>query len=133
MSRGASRATQHNAALRPELRVTSHARKIGPIPSMPKTQSSDDWKTASALLPLAMSLSALSVVALHVAVYGTAREADEGAAAHIWQLLMAGQLPVMLFFLATHLTKAPRQTLAVLAAQVGAALAALAPVYFLGL
>ena len=50
----------------------------------------------SALLPLAMSLAALALVLGRVAIYGVAREADEGAVAHLWQLLMAGQLPVYL-------------------------------------
>jgi hypothetical protein len=46
---------------------------------------------------------------------------------------MAGQLPVLLFFAIKWLPRAPRQTLYVLALQAGAVLAAMAPVYFLGL
>ena len=38
-------------------------------------------KKPSALIPLAMSLAALAVVLGHVAMFGAAREADEGAAA----------------------------------------------------
>ena len=87
----------------------------------------------SALLPMAMSLTALAVVLGHIAVFGAAREADEGAAAHIWQLLMAGQLPVLLFFAIKWLPKAPRQTLCVLALQAGAALTSIAPVFLLNL
>ncbi|MGB8261217.1 MAG: hypothetical protein WCE75_12730 [Terracidiphilus sp.] len=87
----------------------------------------------SAFLPMAMSLTALAVVLGHIALYGAAREADEGAAAHIWQLLMAGQLPVMLYFCAKWLPRARRQALAVLALAAFAALAAIAPVYLLGL
>jgi hypothetical protein len=90
-------------------------------------------KQPSAVIPIAMSLAALGTVLLHIAVYGVAREADEGTAAHIWQLLMAGQLPVILFFAFTWLPKAPARALQILAAQFGAALAALAPVYWLGL
>ena len=52
-------------------------------------------KQPSAFIPLAMSFAALSLVLGHVAFFGVAREADEGTAAHLWQLLMAGQLPVM--------------------------------------
>jgi hypothetical protein len=55
-------------------------------------------KRPSAFLPLAMSLAALAVVLGHVAMFGAAREADEGSAAHIWQILMAGQIPIMAFF-----------------------------------
>jgi hypothetical protein len=87
----------------------------------------------SAFLPLAMSLTALAVVLVHIAIYGVAREADEGATAHIWQLLMAGQMPVLAFFAIKWLPRAPRQTLYVLALQAGAALASMAPVLFLNL
>jgi hypothetical protein len=87
----------------------------------------------SALLPLAMSLAALATVIVHVALFGTAREADEGTAAHIWQLLMAGQVPFIAFFAVRWLSRTPRRALPVLALQVAAVLAALAPVYLLNL
>jgi hypothetical protein len=87
----------------------------------------------TAVLPMAMSLSALAVVLVHIAFYGAAREADEGTAAHLWQLLMAGQLPVLAFFAIKWLPRAPRQALYVLAMQAGAALASVAPVFFLNL
>src|SRR5580765_5160197 len=87
----------------------------------------------SAWVPIAMSLTALAIVGIHVALHGTAREADEGAAAHLWQLLMAVQAPIILFFAVKWLPRAPGQALVVLAAQFGAALAALAPVFLLGL
>ncbi len=87
----------------------------------------------SAFLPLAMSFSALATVLIHVAIYGAAREADEGTAAHVWQLLMAGQIPVIAFFAIRWLPQAPRQALLILGLQASAALAALAPVFLLGL
>jgi DNA-binding CsgD family transcriptional regulator len=90
-------------------------------------------KSPSAFLPLAMSLAALAVVLTHVALFGAARQADEGAAAHIWQILMAGQLPIMAFFVVKWLPRTPIHTLAVLALQGAAALAALAPVFLLKL
>ena len=90
-------------------------------------------KQPSAFLPPAMSIAALATVLVHVALFGTAREADEGAAAHIWQLLMAGQLPVILVFAVTWLPRAPRQGITILGLQAAAALAALAPVFILGL
>ena len=86
----------------------------------------------SGLVPIAMSLAAVTTILLHIAVSGTAPQPDEGAAAHIWQLLMAGQLPVIAFFAVKWLPKDPRTALQVLALQAGAALAALAPVYWLG-
>ena len=79
-----------------------------------------------------MSLAALATVLARIAIVGTAPEPDEGAAAHIWQLLMAGQAPVVLYYLVRWLPQAPRAALQVLAAQVGAALLAMAPVFFLG-
>ena len=80
-----------------------------------------------------MSLVALAIVLGHVAMFGTAREADEGAAAHLWQLLMAGQLPVIAFFAATTLPRRPGPTLLVLGLQGLAMLAAAAPVFLVGL
>ncbi|HTW60472.1 MAG TPA: hypothetical protein VMD55_01620 [Terracidiphilus sp.] len=90
-------------------------------------------KNPSAFLPVAMSLLALVVVIIHVSLFGAAREADEGAAAHIWQLLMAGQLPVLVFFAFRWLPRAPRPACGVLALQCGAALLSLAPVFLLNL
>lgn len=88
-------------------------------------------KLPSALLPLAMSLAALAIVLAHIAMSGVAREADEGTAAHLWQLLMAGQLPVVAFFAIKWLPRSPQQALLMLALQAGAVLAALAPVFLL--
>jgi len=64
---------------------------------------------------------------------GLVREPDEGAIAHIWQLLMAGQMPVLAFFAIKWLPRSPREALRVLAVQILAALAALAPVFYLKL
>jgi hypothetical protein len=86
----------------------------------------------SAVIPVAMSIAALGTVIGYAAMFGTARQADEGAAAHIWQLLMAGQLPVMAFFVVKWLPTEPRRTLVVLALQAGAALAAMFPVWWFG-
>jgi hypothetical protein len=66
------------------------------------------------------------------AVFGTAPQADEGTAAHLWQLLMPGQLPVVLFFAIRWLPTEPRQALLILVLQVGAALAAMFPVWWFG-
>lgn len=87
----------------------------------------------SAFLPLAMSLAALATVAIAVGVLGMGHEPDEGAAAHIWQLLMAGQLPIVAFFAFRWLPRAGAPALLVLTLQVAAALAAMAPVYLLHL
>ncbi len=91
------------------------------------------FRKPSAFLPPTMSLAALATVLFHVARFGVARETDEGAAAHLWQLLMAGQIPIVAFFAVKWLPRAPKEAVMVLALQGGAALAALAPVFFLGL
>jgi len=90
-------------------------------------------KKPSAWLPVAMSLLALAIVVCHVALFGAAREADEGAAAHLFQMLIALQAPVVAFFAIKWLPRSPRQAAIVLALQAGAVLAALAPVFILGL
>ena len=87
----------------------------------------------SAFVPLAMSLTALAWVLVSISMFGVVHEADEGASTHIWQLLMAGQLPISAYFLIRWLPRAPWQTLSVTALQVTAALAAAAPVFFLEL
>lgn len=88
-------------------------------------------KNPSAFLPLAMSFAALGTVLIHIALFGVARQADEGTAAHIWQILMAAQIPIMAFFMIKWLPRTPIRALAVLALQGGAVLAALAPVFLL--
>jgi hypothetical protein len=88
-------------------------------------------KRPSAFLPVAMSLGAFATVLLFLAAHGPAPQADENAAAHIWQLLMAGQIPIVLFFAVKWVPQAPRQAVPILALQVVAALTAMAPVFLL--
>lgn len=90
-------------------------------------------KQPSAFLPVAMSVAALALVLGYVAIFGVVHQPDEGTPAHIWQLLMAGQLPIVAFFAIRWLPQAPREAALVLGLQLAAGLAALAPVYFLGL
>ncbi len=87
-------------------------------------------KKPSAFIPLAMSLVALATVLGHILLFGAARQADEGAAAHIFQLLLILQLPIVLFFAIRWLPRFRRAALLVLALQAAAGLAALAPVFF---
>jgi hypothetical protein len=91
------------------------------------------FKVPSAWLPIAMSMAALTLVAGQVFIAGIPREADEGTAAHLWQLLMAGQVPLIAWFAFLWLPKGPRQAIPVLAVQLAAAVAAVAPVMWLGL
>lgn len=80
-----------------------------------------------------MSLAALIVVAVAVMSGASPRDIDEGAAAHLWQLLMAGQLPVMAWFVVSRVRKGLGRSGLVLAFQAGALLLAAAPVALLGL
>lgn len=91
----------------------------------------DIIKRPSAFVPIAMSLLAVGIVLVHIILHGTAHQADEGTAAHLWQLLMAGQLPIIGFFAIRWLPRGHRSAVAVLALQATAALAALVPVYLL--
>ena len=90
-------------------------------------------KRPSAFLPIAMSFTALAIVLVHLLMFGAVREADEGTAAHLFQLLIAAQLPIVVFFAIKWLPQTPGNGLKVLALQVGAGLAALAPVFFFNL
>jgi hypothetical protein len=88
-------------------------------------------KRPSAFVPITMSVAALSLVLVHIILAGTARQADEGMAAHLWQLLMAAQIPIIGFFAIRWLPQSPRSAVPVLAFQAVAAIAALAPVFLL--
>ena len=83
-----------------------------------------------AVVPVAMSAAALAVLIAYVALNGTAQQEDEGAAAHIWQILMAGQLPVIGFFAIKWLPLERKPALQVLALQFTAAMAAIFPVWW---
>jgi hypothetical protein len=86
----------------------------------------------SSWTPIAMSLAALALVLGHIAIYGVGtRSGDEGLAAHTWQLLMAGQLPIIAYFAVRWLPQAPRKAAPILLLQAVAAAAALAPVLLL--
>ncbi len=85
----------------------------------------------SAWLPIVMSSVALVLVVGHIAAFGVARQSDEGTEAHLWQILMAAQVPIIAFAAVKWLPRSPRPALLVLALQAGAALAAISPVYLL--
>jgi len=90
-------------------------------------------KHPSGWLPIGMAIAALAVVLVQIALFGTARQADEGTAAHLWQILIVAQLLVIAFFAIKWLPRAPRQAIGVLVVQAVGLLAAVAPVFLLGL
>ena len=66
--------------------------------------------------PVVCSLIALAIVMGNVAA-GFPRQADEGTSAHLFQLLMVAQVPLVIGFVATANWKRPKQPLLVLGAQ----------------
>jgi len=80
-----------------------------------------------------MSTAALLMVVSHLLIAGAAREADEGLAAHLFQLLIAGQVPIVAYFAFKWLPREPGRALLIMGLHTAAALAALAPVIIFGL
>jgi hypothetical protein len=84
-------------------------------------------------LPLAMSLGALAMIIWFVALHGVVHQSDEGAQAHLWQILVAGQVPLVAYFAFRWLPRERRSALVVLGLQVAAfVLLAVAPLWALG-
>jgi len=89
------------------------------------------FRRPSAFVPLAMSTVAACLVPEYLMRVGAVRQADEGTEAHIFQLLLIAQLPLIAYFAVTYLPKQPRQSVVVLTLQLLAGLAALSTVYYL--
>lgn len=89
-------------------------------------------KRPTGFAPMAMSSAAILVIVLHIVRFGTAPQADEGTSAHLWQLLMAAQLPVVALFALKWLPQEPKQAVVVLILQIVGIVAAMAPVALLG-
>lgn len=68
----------------------------------------------SGLIPVVLSLAGVCLVLGHALVYGMAHEADEGAAAHLFQLLALAQVPFLLYFFVRHVRERPVQSLPLL-------------------
>ena len=86
-------------------------------------------KHPTAWLPIVMSLAAVGLVLLHLARYGVTHDTDEGTSAHLFQLLMVLQVPLVGLFAVKWLPETPGPALRVLALQGAAIAAALASVY----
>jgi len=83
-----------------------------------------------ALLPLAMTGTVVAAALIHaVQVGGFIREADEGTAAHLFQLLMPAQVPIIAIFMATQLPRRPGWTLCIFGLQLAAAVGLFAAVF----
>jgi hypothetical protein len=90
-------------------------------------------KRPSGFLPVVMSVAAVVIVVSAIAHEGTVRQPDEGAAAHLFQLLAVGELPVLAFFAAKWLRSDALAALTVLALQAVALALACFPVWYFGL
>lgn len=80
-----------------------------------------------------MSALALAFTLTYLAIFGNVHHEDEGAAAHIFQVLIGGQIFVIPFFLLANLPKKPKEAIKIFALQILAIILAFAPVYFLEL
>lgn len=90
-------------------------------------------RTPSAYLPILMSLAALGTVLVSVFLFGARHDADEGAAAHLFQLLVAGQAPLIVWFAVRGRRTLARQAAIILGLQLAAIGLALLPVWYFGL
>ena len=87
----------------------------------------------SGILPIVMSALAFVTVISAVTLFGARHEPDEGAAAHVFQILIAGQLPFLAWFAFHWLRRDFRSALSVIALQIAAVAIALVPVWYFGL
>lgn len=86
-----------------------------------------------AILPLAMTLAVVMAGLIEGVRTGFVRQADEGTAAHLFQILMPAQIPIIVLFAATQMPRDPRWTRRIVALQIGAAAALVVAVFALGL
>ena len=75
------------------------------------------FKQPTAWIPLVMSFVALAMILGYVAMFGVVHNQDEGAPAHIFQLLILAELPIAAFFGLRWITRKPKETLIVLVVQ----------------
>jgi len=96
-------------------------------------QSEDNQETAQRLFATRHVIACPHPGVQLRCAFGVIHEADERAAAHIWQILMVMQIPIIAFFALKYVPQRPKQAFLVFMLQIGAALAACAPVFFLKL
>ena len=84
----------------------------------------------SAWLPIFMSAIVLAAMVWHLARFGLAHQADEGTAAHLFQILMPLQIPFIGYFAVRWLPADPRWAARTLAVQLGLFAGIIAVVYF---
>ncbi len=98
------------------------------------TDSKGVINTWAGWIPIAMSVAAIALLILALTTgWGKGPPGDEGAAAHLWQLLVGLQVPLIVAFLATADWRRPLRIFAILGLQVLGLLVAMAPVALLRL
>jgi hypothetical protein len=111
------------------------ALKVRVTQRAPRAQARGDpnpFCLPSGVLPLLMSLLAMSAVVEYAVRFGTAPQSDEGTAAHVWQLMMGCQLPIVLYFAVRWVPRLGRRAAGVTTAHLVAAFAAVVPVWWFG-
>jgi hypothetical protein len=91
-------------------------------------------KELSAWLPIAMSIAVICMLlSMFVFTNPHVHESDEGFAAHVFQILMIGQLPIIAYFANSWIPRVPRTALRVLALQIFVWVLAAAPIFVMRL
>jgi hypothetical protein len=91
-------------------------------------------KRPSAWIPILLSLAVIAAWLISIAVFGIPhREADEGTAAHLFQIWLGLEVLMIGFFGIKWLPQKPKQAVVVLAIQIVAALGACVPVFYFNL
>jgi hypothetical protein len=89
----------------------------------------DLLRRPTGFVPLLISAAFLTTLLTSLAQGTLVRQADEGTAAHLFQLLMPLQFLIMFAFAITWLPKTPKAAIEVLLLQAAAAIAVLTIVY----
>lgn len=92
-------------------------------------------KQPGAWIPIVMSFAMLAFIVFYILIFGTVEpdpNADEGTAAHLFQIWLVAETLMVAFFAIRWLPQKPKQALWVLTVQIVAVLLACAPVFLLG-
>lgn len=87
-------------------------------------------KNPSAWIPIAMPLAILAMLLYYLTRFGVVHEADEGTAAHLFQIWLVLEVFFVAFFAIKWLPKFQKQTFIILAIQIFVSLAACFPVFY---
>jgi len=112
--------------------ITLIARRRRPVLAGPKSTQSQ-LPPISGFIPIYLSLAALAVVVLSIILNGVTPGRDEDAFAHIYQILIAAEVPVVGFFVVRWIRTSFWLCFRILVVQAIALATALLPVWLLHL